>query len=655
MSRLNRLSLIVTTTLLVNCSFFDDRPSDRKDSNTRQSTSSEKAPQPATTKGLTLAESLIEKTNEDPQVAEIEAALAREEQARQKIEAERLAKEKAAKQDNARKEAEALALKEAEEKRQAEKKLEAEKLSRLAEAKKKEAEALDLKQAEESRKRAEAEALAKKQAEELKKAEALALAKKQEEARKKAEAAKALARKKEAERRAQAAKQALAKRNASSSASSTKLPTRSEVALNSTSYTPLGAEKQGNIAGTIPPWTGKVLGKPGFTSGNAYPNIYSHEQPMFTIHAGNYQDYSESLSYGVIELLKKYPDSFYMPVYPTHRDARYNALFEKRTAFNKQNTKMNNGIDGLVNYTGGIPFPAPQNGAEVMWNSRFAHPQQGIQGVLDDVAIYLNGNKHLRRQRYTIEFPFSNPGNTVGQTDDQIGINAGLVHITVEKPERIKGQMTIVHEALDQVTNGRKAWVYVPGSRRVRRAPSVGFDTPDGPGGLVTVDDSLGFNGAMERYNWKLVGKKEIYVPYHTYEFDSPDVDYGTLLQTAHANPDYMRYELHRTWIVEATLKPGASHVYAKRRFYIDEDSWHIVLLESYDGRGDLWRVGILNTVYDYAVQGYVARAQVFHDLQSGSYIALRLTNETEPSNLMASPRGNKYYSPSNLRKMGTR
>jgi hypothetical protein len=195
----------------------------------------------------------------------------------------------------------------------------------------------------------------------------------------------------------------------------------------------------------------------------------------------------------------------------------------------------------------------------------------------------------------------------------------------------------------------------VPGSRRVRRAPSVGFDTPDGPGGLVTVDDSLGFNGAMERYEWSLVDKKEIYIPYHSYAFDDPDLDYDTLLQTAHANPDYMRYELHRVWVVEATLKKGANHIYAKRRFYIDEDSWQIVLLESYDGRGDLWRVGILNTIYDYAVQGYIARAQVFHDLQSGSYIALRLVNETGPSNFTASSKGEKYFSPANLRKMGTR
>lgn len=434
-----------------------------------------------------------------------------------------------------------------------------------------------------------------------------------------------------------------------------KLAKRNQVKLNSPTYTPLGGERSGNLEGTIPPWTGTLKHNPNYRSGQTHPNLYADEQPMFTIHGGNAAEYKDYLSEGQLKLLEKYADTFYMHVYPSHREGRYNTTFEKRTLFNKEHTQLNNGIDNLKNYTGGIPFPFPQNGAEAMWNSRFAHPQQSIVGVLDDVAIYLNGNQQLRRQKYRLELPFANPNTPVGVVDEKIGVNAVLVHISVEKPERIKGQMTIVHEALDQVTNGRKSWVYVPGSRRVRRAPSVGFDTPDGPGGLVTVDDSLGFNGAMERYEWSLVDKKEIYIPYHSYAFDDPEVDYDTLLQTAHANPDYMRYELHRVWVVEATLKKGANHIYAKRRFYIDEDSWQIVLLESYDGRGDLWRVGILNTIYDYAVQGYIARAQVFHDLQSGSYIALRLFNETEPSNFTASSKGEKYFSPANLRKMGTR
>ncbi|CAA0117408.1 putative protein [BD1-7 clade bacterium] len=464
-----------------------------------------------------------------------------------------------------------------------------------------------------------------------------------------------------ARRAAEQAKLAAAAAAASAAASSDYMPAidYNGKKLGQNGLTPLGADASGNADGSIPAWTGSMQGVPAglaYTqSGDIRPDPYGNEEPLLTIHSDNLNEHKNRLSEGQIELFKKYPDSFYIHVYPSHRDGRYNSLWEKRTAFNNENTKLVNGVDGLRNYTGGIPFPTPENGAEVLWNARVAHPQATIMGVLDDIAVYLNGNKQERRQVYTTEFPFSSPSNPVGKVDEEIGINAGLVHITLEKPERQKGQMTVVHEALDQVTHDRKAWVYVPGSRRVRRAPTVGHDTPDGPGGLVTIDDSLGFNGAMDRYEWSLLGRKEVYIPYHTYKFDSPDVDYETLLESGHANPEFMRYELHRVWVVEANLKADARHVYAKRRFYIDEDSWHITLLESYDGRGDLWRVGVLNTVYDFAVKGYVARAQMFHDLQSGGYISLRMINETSPSNLMGQPKGERYYSPANLRKLGTR
>ena len=429
--------------------------------------------------------------------------------------------------------------------------------------------------------------------------------------------------------------------------------------LGGAELTPMGAEVKGNADGSIPAWGGTMKAAPTGTkysgSGDIYPAPYAAEAPLFIITSANFSKYADKLSDGQKALFNKYPDTYMMSVYPTHRDGRFSDLVEQRTKWNATKTELVNGVDGLNNYTGGAPFPIPQDGAEVIWNARTIHPHPTIVGVLDDMAVYLNGNRQMRRQTYVMEFPFSYKENAVGKVDGEIGINAGFVHVTVLQPKRSKGQMTIVQEALDQVEHERKAWVYIPGSRRVRRAPTVGYDTPDGPGGLVTVDDSLGFNGAMDRYDWKLIGKKEVYIPYHNYKFDDSKVEYEKLLPKGHANPDYMRYELHRVWIVEATLKNGARHVYAKRRFYVDEDSWQISLLESYDGRGDLWRVGVLNTLYAYDVQGYVARAQMFHDLQSGAYISLRMVNETSPAEFTAEPKGAKYFTPANLRKMGTR
>ena len=506
---------------------------------------------------------------------------------------------------------------------------------------------------------------ARNKAEQEKLAKAAAIKAQQEKAAKKEKAAKSAAKKAEQEKaqlaaskKAEQARARLMAARAAAAAERAATPGARPIASkHSGSKTPLGADASGNSVGTIPSWTGKMRGTPkGIRyngSGDIRPDPYAKEQPIFTIHAGNVNKYAGKLSAGQQQLFKKYPDSFYMHIYPSHRDGRYSKLWEDRTAYNAIHTKLANGGDGLRGYTGGVPFPNPKNGAEAIWNGRISHPQSTVVGVMDDMAVYLNGNTQLRRQKLVSEYPFSSTKNKVGETDEEISVNAAYVHITVEQPRRKKDEMVIVHEAVDQVKNDRKAWAYIPGARRVRRAPTVGFDTPDGPGGLVTVDDSLGFNGALNRFNWKLVGKKEIYIPYHNYKFDNPKVSYKNLLQKGHANPDYMRYELHRVWIVEATLKNGKRHVYGKRRFYMDEDSWQIVLVDSYDGRGDLWRAGILNTVYDYAVQGYVNRAQIFHDFQNGAYIAMRLINETAPVNLMAKAQGEKYYTPSNLRKLG--
>lgn len=193
------------------------------------------------------------------------------------------------------------------------------------------------------------------------------------------------------------------------------------------------------------------------------------------------------------------------------------------------------------------------------------------------------------------------------------------------------------------------------GTRRVRQAPNLGFDTPNGPGGLMTVDDNQGFNGAFEKYNWKLIGKQEKFVPFHSYMMDDPSVDYDTLLLVGHPNPDYLRFELRRVWVVEATLKEGMRHLYGKRVFYIEENSMNSVALDSYDNRGDIYRMGLLTTVYHFAINAYLGRLNIFFDLQSGHYVAQRLVNTTGQTLVNAEPKDPSFYTPSNLRRMGRR
>src|SRR3546814_6497446 len=88
-----------------------------------------------------------------------------------------------------------------------------------------------------------------------------------------------------------------------------------------------------------------------------------------------------------------------------------------------------------------------------------------------------------------------------------------------------------------------QSWQYLPGTRRVRQAPEVGFDYPVPPAGFRTVDDDYGFNGSPERYTWKLVGKKEMYVPYDNFRINDPDVKYSQLIKPNTVNPEYLRYE----------------------------------------------------------------------------------------------------------------
>ena len=423
--------------------------------------------------------------------------------------------------------------------------------------------------------------------------------------------------------------------------------------------TPLGAERAGNKDGSIPAWTGKMLGLPaGLTyggDGTALPDPYASEKPLFVIDHTNFSKYKERLSEGQLALFAKY-DDFKMPVYLSHRDGRYYPEFEAKTRINATHTELTNGIEGVANFSGGVPYPIPQNGAEVIWNTRQGVVYGTLNGVSDDIGVFANGSYAKRQQDTVQENIFSNPNVKVGTAQSELGVYSAYILVTVSEPARDKGKITLIHEPVDYVANSRDAWIYLPGTRRVRRAPTVGYDTPDGPGGLMTIDDMLGFNGAMDRFEWKLIGKRELYVPYHNYKFDDPNIKYETLLPKGHVNSDYMRYELHRVWVVEAQLKPSARHIYAKRRFYVDEDSWNNVASDAYDGHNELWRTSMINSVYNYAAKGYVNRALIYHDLRASHYVAIRMVNEQKgPPRLTTAPRGVDFFNPDKLRQAGTR
>jgi len=436
--------------------------------------------------------------------------------------------------------------------------------------------------------------------------------------------------------------------------------TPEELAQLETTLTPMGAIRAGNADGSIPAWTGSMYGLPAGLQwggpGTPYPDPYADEKPLFTVTAANMEQHRERLAPGLIAMLETYPETFRIPVYPSHRDGRFDDRYHAKIRYNAEHVELYNNDEGIKGFTGGIAFPLPKTGAEVVWMTRTAGPHYTMYGLYSDIAVFSNGSRSVRKSDQRQESPYANLDLKLGVEYPALGGFGGYVMTNVSEPVRDKGLITSVFEPFDYAQFEREVWRYLPGSRRVRRAPTVGYDTPDGPGGLKTVDEVRGFNGAMDRFDWKLLGRKEYYIPYHAWKFDDPSLSYDQLLTKFHVNPDHMRWELHRVWVAEATLREGQRHLYGKRTIYVDEDTGLTVITENYDGRGELWKVVLTNTWYEYGSKAYVRGAEMYHDLRACAYLAERLVNDTAPFVYDVEPaRGESYFQPANIRKLGRR
>ncbi|BFO04840.1 DUF1329 domain-containing protein [Pseudomonas guariconensis] len=420
--------------------------------------------------------------------------------------------------------------------------------------------------------------------------------------------------------------------------------------------TPMGAERAGNADGSIPAWTGKWRGAPPQVKfagpGTPYPDPYADEKPLFVITAQNVDQYAANLSDGQKALFKRYPDTFKMPVYPSHRDFRVDPDTEAAISRNAASAKLSSDGNDALDAFGASPFPVPKNGNELILNHTMQARAITEEANYNQVVVYADNNRVLEKVNYKIYSLWSDPKQNAQSTN---GVFTDFLLTTLE-PVRKKGEIVVGHEFINAAAQPRQAWQYTPGQRRVRRAPTVGYDSPTGAGGFRVYDEDRLFNGATDRYDWKIVGKKEIYIPYNNYKIDSPQVSQADIINAAgHINPDLMRYEKHRVWVLQATLKPSARHIYAKRTFYIDEDSWAAILADNYDARGQLWRTNMQTSVYAYDIQRFHARLGLYHDLIAGSYMVDRLLDGQTPAKLNASNFGADEFTPGNLRKLGTR
>ncbi|MDD0843479.1 DUF1329 domain-containing protein [Pseudomonas sp. Gutcm_11s] len=401
-----------------------------------------------------------------------------------------------------------------------------------------------------------------------------------------------------------------------------------EVAKLGVSLTPLGGEMAGNVDGSIPAWTGGLPVDAAPVTANGFlGDPYAGEKALFTITAQNVEQYRDKLSPGMLAMFKRYPETFSMPVFVTHRSASIPKDIAEKVKISAAKTSLIEGGNGLKNFTESryYAFPIPQNGLEAVWNHITRYRGGNLKRLYVQAAPQANGVYSLVNFEDEVAFPDFMP-----DLAPQKAANALLFFKQrVTAPSRLAGNVLLVHDSLDQIADPRMAWMYNAGQRRVRRAPQVAYD---GPGtaadGLRTSDNFDMYNGAPDRYDWKLKGKREMYIPYNNFRLLSPSVKYADLLKPGHTNQELSRYELHRVWEVEATLKAGQRNIYAKRTFFIDEDTWTIVLSDLYDGRGQLWRVGEAKAMPYYQRQIPAFAFEALYDLTAGRYIATGLSNE---------------------------
>jgi hypothetical protein len=437
------------------------------------------------------------------------------------------------------------------------------------------------------------------------------------------------------------------------------VPTEEEIArLGGPELTPVGAERAGNAEGTIPEWTGGVTEPPpGWEPGMKRPDLFGDDEILFTIDASNVDQHADKLTPGQIALIKSY-DGYFMNVYPTRRTCAYP---EEDYEFVKENARIA-AVDDQCFVTNGMRnplFPLPENGCQAIHNARVSN-FNGLTGYDRMEATLIptkSGSFVPIRRRQVLYFRTHDP--QFRTFADLEGVWTKSLSHGMSPPKQA-GELTLVYSLVD---GHLKAWTYNPGQRRVRRNPNFEYDNPiPGFQGLMTIDATNGYVGAADRYDWKLLGKKEIYIPYNNLKFFDSSLEYEDLIQPRYPRRDLIRYELHRVWVVEGNVRPDKRHTIAKRVFYIDEDAWMIGVVDGYDTRGELWRVSEHLPQLLFEVPSCVNNGGIYYDLIAGRYVITPAFNEEkEPiyEHLETENRkvadGKGLFKPDDLRRMGKR
>jgi hypothetical protein len=415
--------------------------------------------------------------------------------------------------------------------------------------------------------------------------------------------------------------------------------------------TPLGSERGGNADGSIPAWTGGLSSPPagiGYEKGKHLPDPFAADKRLLRVTGANAGAYDAFITRGQKALLERH-DSYFMDIYPTRRSCALPEHVYKAAARNAEIGELVAEGNGVAKAIMASPFPIPNNGLEIVWNHTLRYRGFKLQREFTAIPVNQKGDYYKITVHDDAILRWSDPQKNNAEELDNISI---LYLLQTKAPARSAGYVVLVQESLNMSVEARRAWTYSPGTRRVRRAPTIAYDNPGTNSDGITTSDSFGgFNGAPDRFDWTMRGRSEKFIVYNN--FRRVLTPYAEMIGKHHINQEVMRYEKHRVWEVEGNLKDNFRHVYARRVFYIDEDTKGIVATEIYDGRGDLWRVQELGGGVQYELPLCGGSGDTVYDLVVGRYLMLGLINEEKPINFDASHLDANRYTPANIRRLG--
>ena len=393
--------------------------------------------------------------------------------------------------------------------------------------------------------------------------------------------------------------------------------------LLTTTLTPMGGERAGNADGSIPAWTGGQVSAPLPPTTATATHLFEDEQPLYTVDASNMAQYADLLSEGVKAQITKFGLS--LKVYPTHRTAAAPQYVYDNTAKNVVNAKFDprGGRLGFTGAYGGIPFPLIDTsdpltaGSQLIWNHLTAWVGYSEVTMFAPGVVVIGGRVILVAGTLSRSvYPYYDPN---GSLETFKGYYS-TAHYYDKAPGSVVGQETLVWHSTNVNLNPDIVWTLLNGQGRVRKAPNQAFDAPNPEAnGISSQDEASTFYGNPSQYNWTYVEKKEMLVPYNCNKLLFVNME--DFLKPHFPDPELVRWEKHRVWVVDAVLVPGIHNVNSKRRLYFDEDTWYGLLGEGYDGNGDLWKAYTMYLECVPSIPGTIEMCTATYQMQTGDYV----------------------------------